>query len=61
MYMEQIRLISQHNERLEAFMEEKLNDDKWAIELLQSIPGVDHDAAVSMISIFGTDLINEAV
>ena len=42
-------------------MEEKLNDDKWAIELLQSIPGVDHDAAVSMISIFGTDLINEAV
>ena len=58
MYMEQIRLISQHNERLEAFMEEKLNDDKWAIELLQSIPGVDHDAAVSMISIFGTDLKN---
>ena len=55
MYKERIDLTTRQNQELEECMQKTLSEDNWAIELLQTIPGVDRQAAVELVSIFGPD------
>lgn len=56
LYLEKIELCNRHNLEIEEFIEQALKEQERSIEILEGIPGIDHQAAISLIAIFGTDL-----
>lgn len=58
MFLERIEMGQRHNAMLEENMEHILQDadSNWAIELLEGIPGVNHQAASEIVAVCGTEL-----